>query len=98
MKVVINDCYGDFGLSEEFMKAYPQYEEYDYCWHNDKDKRTDKDFISALESFGLEEASGYSASLEIVELPSDATDWEINEYDGAESITCVVDGKIKHLY
>lgn len=31
MKVVINRCYGGFGLSENFMKEYPQYKEYDYC-------------------------------------------------------------------
>ena len=98
MKVVINRCYGGFGLSDGFIKAYPQFEEYGYCWYNDRDKRSDNDFISALESFGLEEAKGYSASLKIIELPNNITDWEIDEYDGSESITCVVDGKIKHLY
>lgn len=98
MKVVINRCYGGFGLSEKFMEEYPQYKEYDYCWYNDRDKRADKDFISALESFGLEEANGRFASLKIIELSEDTTDWEIEEYDGSESITCVVDGKIKHLY
>ena len=96
MKVVINCCYGGFSLSDEFIKTYPQFEEYNYCWYNDTDKRTDKDFISALESFGLEEASGSCASLDIIELPNDTTDWEIEEYDGSESIICVVDGKIKH--
>ena len=98
MKVVINRCYGGFGLSDEFMEAYPQFEEYNYAWHNDKDKRTDKDFISALENFGLEKADTRFSSLEIIELPNNTTDWEIDEYDGSESITCVVDGKIKHLY
>lgn len=98
MKVVINSCYGGFGLSDEFMKSYPQFEEYNYCWYNETDKRTDRNFISALESFGLKKASGRYASLEIFELPSNTTDWEIDKYDGSESITCVVDGKIKHLY
>lgn len=98
MKVVINRCYGGFGLSEEFIKAYPQFEEYNHCWYNDTDKRTDKDFISALESFGLEKADGRFASLKIIELPKAVTDWEIDEYDGSESITCVVDGKLNHLY
>ena len=98
MKVVINRCYGGFGLSDEFIETYPQFEEYSYCWHRDVDKRADKDFISALESFGLEKANGRCATLEIIELPSNTTDWEIDEYDGSELITCVVDGKIKHLY
>lgn len=98
MKVVINRCFGGFGLSNEFIEAYPQFKEYSYSYYDEKDKRTDQDFISALESFGLEKADGYCASLKIIKLPSDITDWEINEYDGSESITCVVDGKIKHLY
>lgn len=97
MKVVINRCYGGFGLSDGFIKAYPQFEEYGYSYYDDTDKRTDKDFISALESFGLEKADGYLSSLEIIELPNNITDWEIREYDGSESIICVIDGKINHL-
>lgn len=98
MKVVINRTYGGFGLSKEFIEAYPQFKEYDYSIYDDTDQRSDKDFISALESFGLEKAKGRYAILKIVEMPNDVTDWEIAEYDGSESITCVVDGKIKHLY
>ena len=41
---------------------------------------------------------GGSLKGDIIELPKNTTDWEIDEYDGSESITCVVDGKIKHLY
>lgn len=98
MKVVINRCYGGFGLSDEFIETYPQFEEYNYCWYSDRDKRSDQNFISAIENFGLEKSKGHSASLKIIELPNDTTDWEIEEYSGNESITCVVDGKIKHLY
>lgn len=98
MKVVYNRCFGGFSLSEDFIEKYPQFKDYDYCWHNDTDKRSDEDFISALENFGLEKASGRFACLDIIELPKNTTDWEIEEYDGSESITCVVDGKIKHLY
>ena len=35
--------------------------------------------------------------LALVNIPENATDWELNEYDGLESITAVVDGKIVHL-
>lgn len=98
MKVVINRCYGGFSLSIEFMEAYPQFEEYDHSWYDEKDKRTDPNFISALESFGLEKANGHCANLKIVELSNNTTDWEIDEYDGSESIIYVIGGKIKHLY
>ncbi len=97
MEIVINRCYGGFELSDEFIEVYPQFKEYNYSSWNDSG-RADQDFILALKNFGLEKASGRFASLKIVELPIDATDWEIDEYDGSETITCVVDGKIKHLY
>lgn len=38
----------------------------------------------------------FEGRLEVVEIPEEATDWEIDEYDGQESITYVVDGKIYH--
>lgn len=34
--------------------------------------------------------------LEIAEIPDEAMDWKLDEYDGLESVTYVVDGKIYH--
>jgi redox-sensitive bicupin YhaK (pirin superfamily) len=34
--------------------------------------------------------------LRLVEIPDTMTDWEKNDYDGIETITYVVDGKIYH--
>lgn len=33
----------------------------------------------------------------IVNVSDEATDYEINEYDGWESVICVINGKIKYL-
>lgn len=44
-----------------------------------------------------EAASGRCAVLMVVEIPDNATDWELDEYDGLESIIYVADGKIHHI-
>ena len=35
--------------------------------------------------------------LRVVEVPDEATDWELNDYDGWETITYVVNGKLNHV-
>ena len=49
-----------------------------------KDFRTDEDLIKVIETLG-NEADGNFSSLEIVEIPDDV-EWEIDEYDGSETI------------
>ena len=92
MKLVLNKCYGGFRLSEkacELLKCSPySYEEFD--------KRFAPALIDVVEKLG-KEASAAMARLKIVEIPDNATDWDINEYDGAEKITYVVDGKINYI-
>lgn len=139
MKVVINRCFGGFGLSMDALKRYVELkgmtpyfykenwktktyykidrnniDEKDFyiinCivedlgneisrkdfWDfikNNKDKyiydmnipRNDKYLIKAIEEVGLEESSGNCASLKIIEIP-DGIEWEIDDYDGMESI------------
>jgi len=46
--------------------------------------RTDKLLIQVIKELG-EKANGSCANLKIIEIPDDV-DWEINEYDGFESI------------
>ena len=48
------------------------------------DDRTDEILIQVIEELG-EKANGACASLSIIEIPDDV-DWEINEYDGLETI------------
>ncbi len=49
------------------------------------DHRTDPELIKLIEEFGSEWASGSHATLEIVEIP-DGVDWQIDDYDGYETI------------
>lgn len=85
MKIVINKCFGGFGLSE---KAYEflglKWDGYGYAYI-DKDKRTDPKLIECIEKLGAE-ANGFCAKLGIVEIP-DKVDWEIEEYDGNEWVS-----------
>lgn len=89
MKIVINKKYGGFSLSEAAVRALGLESEYDDI------ERTDPGLITLVEA-NPEGTSGYCAKLSVVEIPDTATDWELNEYDGFESITYVVDGKIHH--
>lgn len=87
MKIVINKCYGGFGVSEEGLKMLNLKNDWDV-------DRKDERLIELVES-GVD-ISGFCAELEVVEIPDEATDWEMNEYDGYESITYVVGGKLYH--
>lgn len=94
MKTVINTCYGGFSLSEEAYKFLGL--EWDGYGYAIKD-RTDEKLINCVEVLG-DKASGDCARLEVVEIPDDATDWRVDEYDGSESIIAVVDGKLVDIY
>jgi len=80
-KVVINTCYGGFGLSEKACKMLGIDSEYD---HVDID-RHNKNLINVVETLG-DEANGECAELKIVEIPDDV-DYIIEEYDGLEWIS-----------
>lgn len=89
MKIVVNRCYGSFSLSEKARDLLGLKSVYDNV------DRTDPRLIEVVETLG-DEASGRAARLRIVNIPNDSTDWELDEYDGAESVIFVVNGKIGH--
>lgn len=96
MKVVINKCFGGYSVSKEvYERMGKEWDGYGYAFEGD---RTNPDLIAVIEEIGSERASGTCAELRIIDIPENATDWELDEYDGAEDIICVVDGKIQHLY
>lgn len=83
MKIVINECYGGFEVPDEF------YEEWITSGYSG-DIRTNERFIEFV-------GDGYEfncSELVVAEIPDNATDYFINEYDGMETIFYVVDGKI----
>ena len=92
MKIVINRCFGGFGISESCARALGVDEDF----FDEDDLRTNEQFIAMVEE-DSDFASDDDAELEVVEIPDNATDWELTEYDGMEEIICVVDGKIHHI-
>lgn len=86
MKIAVNDCFGGWGLSKEFLEKYPQFKK---CY-----ERNDPEFIAALEEFGTDKASGEYSHIRITEISDEATDFMINEYDGMENVIYVLEGKI----
>lgn len=81
MKIVINNCYGGFGLSDEafgmYKAARPDFDRHDF-----QIQRNDEALVNVVEKLGVA-ANGFCASLKIVEIP-DGVEWEIQEYDGFE--------------
>ena len=84
LKVVINKCYGGFGITDECLKLYNKLSGkkleryYDIQRHN-------PNLIKAIEQLGENESSGECAELKIVEIPN-GKEYTIDEYDGMETI------------
>ena len=88
MIMVLNKTWGGFALPREFCK------EYGFDRYDDID-RDDPRLVEFVQSHGgLYDGDG--VRLRLVEIPDTMTDWETNDYDGIESVTYVVDGKIYH--
>lgn len=84
-KIVINRCYGGFGLSEPAWNAYVELAgitDRDFSYY-DVD-RDDPYLVQIVEEMG-EAADGDFAKLMVVEIPADVN-WEIDEYDGIEHV------------
>ena len=88
MKVILNKCYGGFSLSQACADKH-SYEI--YPWQDDA--RTDPQLVAEVEH-DADWASGESASLYVVDIPDNTTDWYVDSDDGFESIIYVVDGKL----
>jgi hypothetical protein len=82
MKVVINTCYGGYGLST---RANAQYWMDTGKFRSDYEiERDDPALVSIVEKMG-KKAWGDNAELKVVEIP-DGIEWELSEYDGVETI------------
>lgn len=99
LKVVINKCYGGFGISKECCERMAELgskkakERLEHCekydsgrWYGYIDvKRHDKYLVQAVEELG-EKADGPYAKLEVVKVYIPDEPYTITEYDGYESV------------
>lgn len=90
MKIVINKCFGGFAVNDNIVKMLNLESRYDL-----EDDRTNAKLIELIES-GVNVNDNYS-DLVVIEIPDDATDYMINEYDGYENVLYILDGKIKRV-
>ena len=82
MKVVVNRCFGGYGLSKEAYKELGvEWDNFGYAFQDD---RTNEKLVACVEKL-KEVASGRFARLLVIERP-DGIEWEIEEYDGSETI------------
>lgn len=92
MKLVINTCYGGFGLSDKALSILGVDN-----WELHDMPRNNAQLVEVVETLG-EEADGRHAQLEVVEIPDDATDFCVMDYDGLECVCYVMDGKLRWLH
>jgi len=83
MKIVINDCYGGFGLSKEALALFNE-RTGTVITYDIEIKRNDPILVEIVEQLG-ESANGSFAELKVVEIPDDVV-WGIEEDDGHEWI------------
>lgn len=94
-KIVINRCFGGFGLSGLAQRRYLELEgkelgeysdQYD-CWsgwYSWEVERDDPNLVLVVEELG-DRAWGYASELKVVEVPAGVT-WYIGDYDGVEQV------------
>lgn len=83
MKVVINRCFGGFGLSDEALARYNELAgtNLEHQWGQD---RADPFLVQVVEELGAK-ANDICADLKIVDIPDDV-EWYVHDYDGLESV------------
>ena len=90
-KIVINACFGGFGLSDEAIAMYREQKGIaadERTTYADEIARTDADLIAVVEALGTKKASGRYAALKVVEVPMwlQEKGWDIEEFDGSVHI------------
>ena len=92
MKVIYNACFGGFGFSEEAERFFRNNNVSDEDLLTFEEERTNPIRVKYVEKHPNEASYEY-AELKIAEVPDDATDWWIDEYDGFETVYYVQNGK-----
>ena len=83
MKIVINACYGRFGLSKEALALFNE-RSGTVVTYDIEIKRDNPILVEIVEQLG-ESANTRFSELKVVEIPDDVV-WEIEDYDGKEWI------------
>ena len=84
-KVVYNNCFGGFGLSDEAMRMLKEmmgFNKDEYFTYYDI-PRHDLDLIKVVETLGTKNASGVHGELTIAKV---GPEYIIDEYDGSETV------------
>lgn len=81
MKIVINGDFGGFGYLVD--------SRYEDMVRSHCDDRTNPELIQFVEN-----NPSLCGDLDVVTIPDSATDWQVDEYDGLETVIYVVNGKI----
>lgn len=85
MVFVLNRDWGGFSLPQDFCDVFDT---------ENVIERTDPRLVQWVRDHANER--GMCGDLACIEIPDSCTDYEIDEYDGWESIIYVIDGKIHH--
>ena len=83
MKIVVNADFGGFG--------YGVSKEYEGCVFAYENDRANPELVAFVENHPDD-----CGDLAIMTIPDNATDWDIEDYDGNETLIYVVDGKIHY--
>ncbi len=99
--VVLNTCYGGFGLSDKGKELYKIYSNKDKPLDEYGISRHNPNLVRVVQELGTESYGRY-AKLEIENIPIEFKDcYEITEYDGTERIDLspclLIDHKLKEL-
>jgi hypothetical protein len=94
-KVVLNKCYGGFGLSDKALELICKRKGIYGPLHHWQLERDDKDLIAVVEELGTE-AEGFASELRIIEF-DEGVEYTIDEYDGMESIEYYVPVTMEEL-
>ena len=92
MKMILNKCYGGLRYPFEALEKFPEADD-------DRDEyRTNPEIIEMLETENYDKEVFnkiyYYSRPVVVEIPDEATDYRMIEYDGIEEIIYVLDGKL----
>jgi hypothetical protein len=94
MKIAINVCFGGFSVSEEVYKelgikwdgyGFLGNKDFGICSDDYLAFRSNTKFIEAIEKVGINQSSGCSSKIKIIDIPG-GIDYYIDDFDGNETI------------